>query len=214
MGQKVNPIGFRIPYTRTWSYRWFEEKNYAKWLHTDLKIEKYVREKLAPAGVSRVEIERTADKIKVNIHTARPGLAVGKKGSGIEALNRELIKLTQSQVVATIHEVRKPETDAKLIGEVVAQQIVRRASFRRAMKKAVRQAMKFGVKGIKIKCSGRLGGAEMARTEWHMEGQVPLHTLRADIDYAVSVAKTTYGTVGIKVWIYRGEARPQKDNKR
>lgn len=213
MGQKVNPIGFRIPYTKTWSFRWYEEKNYAKWLHMDLKIDKFIRKQLAAAGVSRVEIERTADKVKVNIHTARPGLAIGKKGAGIEALNRELIKLTQTQVVATIHEVRKPETDAKLVSDLVAQQIVRRVSFRRAMKKAVRQAMKFGVKGIKIKCAGRLGGSEMARKEWYMEGQVPLHTLRANIDYGVSTAKTTYGTIGIKVWIYRGEARPKKTHK-
>ncbi len=214
MGQKVNPIGFRIPYTRTWSYRWYGEKNYAKWLHTDLKIEDFVRDHLIAAGVSKVEIERTADKVKVNIYTARPGLAIGKKGAGIEALNKELIKLTQSQVVATIHEVRKPETDAKLVSEVVAQQIVRRVSFRRAMKKAVRQAMKFGVKGIKIKCSGRLGGAEMARTEWYREGQVPLHTLRADIDYGVTVAKTTYGTIGVKVWIYKEEAKPGKKGRK
>ena len=213
MGQKVNPIGFRIPYTKTWSFRWYEEKNYAKWLHMDLKIDKFVRSHLASAGVSRVDIERTADKVKVNIYTARPGLAIGKKGAGIEALNRELIKLTQGQVVATIHEVRKPETDAKLVSELVAQQIIRRVSFRRAMKKAVRQAMKFGVKGIKIKCAGRLGGSEMARKEWYMEGQVPLHTLRANIDYGVSTAKTTYGAIGIKVWIYRGETRPRKNNK-
>ena len=213
MGQKVHPIGFRIPYTKTWSYRWYaDKKNYAQWLHMDLQIEKFVRERLRAAGVSKVIIERTADKIRVNIYVARAGLAIGKKGAGVDALNKDLAKMVgpKTQIMAVIEEVRPPETDAKLVSEMVAQQLVRRVSFRRAMKKAVRQAMKLGVKGIKIKCSGRLGGAEMARKEWYMEGRVPLHTLRADIDYGFTVARTTYGTIGVKVWVYKGDVMPEK----
>lgn len=205
MGQKTHPIGFRIPYIKTWSSRWYADRQYATWLHEDLAIRKYVKEKMKDAGISKVEIERTAGKVKVYIHTARPGIAIGKKGEKIEELKRELTKLTSLEVTPYIQEVRKPELDAQLISETVAQQLERRASFRRAAKRAVTQAMKLGAMGVKVRCAGRLGGAEMSRVLWYREGRVPLQTLRADIDYGFSIARTTYGVIGVKVWVYKGD---------
>lgn len=205
MGQKTHPVGLRVGYIKTWNSRWYEEKSYAKWLHEDLKIRALVKEKLFQAGVSNVEIERTANKLKLYIHVARPGIAIGKKGQGIEILKKEIQNVTENEVVPYIQEVRKAEHDAQLISEGVAQQLERRVSFRRAMKKSVTTALKLGAKGVKICCSGRLGGAEMARTEWYREGRVPLHTLRADIDYGYTISKTTYGTIGVKVWVYKGD---------
>ena len=205
MGQKVHPIGFRLGIIRTWESNWYAEKDYAQLLHEDLKLRDYLKERLHHAGISKVEIERAAGKAKINIFAARPGIIIGKKGSEVEALKKELAKLTDKEVFINIQEVRKPEIDAQLVAENVALQLVRRVAFRRAMKKAVTQSLKFGAQGIKIECSGRLGGAEMSRREWYREGRVPLHTLRADIDYATSSAHTTYGVIGIKVWIFKGE---------
>lgn len=205
MGQKTHPIGFRIPYVKTWLSRWYGGKNYAEWVHEDQAIRRYVAKKMGDAGISRVEIERTGSKVKVFIHCARPGLAIGRKGEKIEELKRELAKMTRLDVAPYIQEVRKPDLDAQLISETVAQQLERRASFRRATKRAVGQAMKLGALGIKIRCAGRLGGAEMARVLWYKEGRVPLQTLRADIDYGFSIARTTYGVIGVKCWVYKGD---------
>jgi small subunit ribosomal protein S3 len=213
MGQKVHPIGFRLGVIRTWDSKWFEEKNYAQWLHEDIKIRDFVKKSLNHAGVSRVEIERAANKVKVNVHTARPGIVIGKRGAGIETVKKDLQKYTKNEVFLNIVEVRKAEVDAQLVAENIATQLERRIAFRRAMKKAIQTAMKFGAKGIRVACSGRLGGAEMARYEWYREGRVPLHTLRADIDYGYAIGKTTYGTIGCKVWICRGEVLPGKANK-
>jgi small subunit ribosomal protein S3 len=205
MGQKVNPIGLRVGIIEDWRSKWFADKNYAKWLQEDLEIRKYVRTKLKATGISRVEIERAANKVKVSVHTAKPGIIIGKKGAGVETLRNELQKLTTSNVLLNIVEVRKAELDAQLVAENVAQQLERRVSFRRAMKKAVSTTMRFGAKGIRINAAGRLGGAEMSRREWYLEGRVPLHTLRANIDYGFAEAKTTYGVIGVKVWIFKGE---------
>jgi len=205
VGQKVNPIGFRLGYINTWESKWVSKKNYARWLHEDIKLRRYIRKNLERAGISRVFIERAGDKAKVNVHTARPGIVIGKRGAGVESLKKELQKLVDSEIYLQIKEVRKAELDAQLVAENVASQLVNRVAFRRAMKKAVSTSLKFGAKGIKIHCAGRLGGAEMARREWYREGRVPLHTLRADIDYGLAVAKTTYGTIGVKVWIFKGE---------
>jgi small subunit ribosomal protein S3 len=205
MGQKTHPTGLRIGYIKTWNSRWYEEKNYHKWLHEDIRINEFVRSKLSGAGISKVDIERTANKVKVYIHTARPGIIIGKKGQGIEQIKRELQRVTENEIIPYIQEVRKSEIDAQLVSENVAQQIERRVSFRKAMKKVVTTAMKFGAKGIKVCVSGRLAGAEMARKEWYREGRVPLSTLRADIDYGFTVSNTTYGTIGVKVWIYKGD---------
>jgi small subunit ribosomal protein S3 len=208
MGQKTHPIGFRLGVIRTWDSKWYEQKNYAAWLHEDIKLREWVKKKLNSAGVSRVEIERAASKVKVTIHTPRPGIVIGKKGVGIETLKKDLQELTKSEVFVNIHEVRKAEIDAQLVAENVAIQLERRIAFRRAMKKAVQTALKFGAKGIRIACKGRLGGAEMARYEWYREGRVPLHTLRADIDYGLAEAHTTYGLIGVKTWIFKGEVLP------
>ena len=205
MGQKVNPIGFRLGFIRSWDSKWVSRKNYAKWLHEDIHLRRYIRKHLERAGISRVFIERAGDKAKINVHTARPGIVIGKRGAGVENLKKELQKIVDSEVFLNIREVRKAEVDAQLVAENVASQLVNRVAFRRAMKKAVSTSLKFGAKGIKIHCAGRLGGAEMARREWYREGRVPLHTLRADIDYGLAVAKTTYGTIGVKVWIFKGE---------
>ena len=205
MGQKVNPIGLRLNITRTWESIWFADKDFAKYLLEDQKIRKYLKKRLYHAGIARINLERTGEKVRVKLHTARPGIVIGKKGAEIEALKVELEKLTNRQCILDIQEVRRPEADAQLVAENVAMQLERRVAFRRAMKKSVNTALRFGVKGIKISCSGRLGGAEMARREWYREGRVPLHTLRADIDYGVAEAKTTYGLIGIKVWIFKGE---------
>lgn len=205
MGQKVNPIGFRLGIVKTWNSKWFAEKNYAKLLHEDLRIRKFIKEKLFDAGISKVLIERAAGKIKINVHTARPGIVIGKKGQRADEVKAMLQKMTESEVFLNIHEVRKAEIDAQLVAENVAAQLVRRASFRRVMKKAVGTALRMGAKGVKVRCAGRLGGSEMARREWYREGQVPLHTLRADIDYGHALARTTYGIIGVKCWIYKGE---------
>lgn len=205
MGQKVNPIGFRLGINRTWDSRWYAEDGYAELLHEDLKIREFLHTRLAQAGVSRIVIERPAKKARVTIHTARPGVVIGKKGADIEKLRAELAKMTGFDVHLNIVEIRKPEIDAQMVAENVAQQLERRVHFRRAMKRAVQSAMRLGAQGIRINCGGRLGGAEIARMEWYREGRVPLHTLRADLDYGLTTAKTTYGTCGVKVWIFKGE---------
>lgn len=205
MGQKVHPVGFRLGIIRTWDSRWFASKDYAALVYEDWQIRKFVKKKLAHAGISRVEVERAAEKAKIRIHTARPGIVIGKKGSEIESLKRELEKLVKRDVMVDIHEVRKPEIDAQLVAENVAGQLLRRIAFRRAMKRAVMSAMKFGAQGIRIQCAGRLGGAEMARREWYREGRVPLHTLRADIDVGFAEAQTTYGLIGVQVLVFKGE---------
>jgi len=205
MGQKVNPIGLRLGINRTWESRWFAGKDYATKLLQDIKLREYIFKNLKQAGVSRVIIERAASKTSVTIHTARPGVIIGKKGSDIEKLRKKLSEFTGGELSLNIVEIRKPELDAKLVADGVAQQLERRVSFRRAMKRAVQSALRLGAGGIKITCSGRLAGAEIARTEWYREGRVPLHTLRADIDYATSRALTTYGIIGVKIWIFKGE---------
>ncbi|MDX1580925.1 MAG: 30S ribosomal protein S3 [Alphaproteobacteria bacterium] len=210
MGQKVHPIGFRLGVIRTWDSRWYAEGNYAALLHEDVKLREYLKKRLYHAGISKIEIERAANKAKVNIFAARPGIIIGKKGSEVEALKKELAKLTDKEVFINIQEVRKPEIDAQLVAENVALQLERRVAFRRAMKKSVSQALKFGAQGIKVECCGRLGGAEMSRREWYREGRVPLHTLRADIDYGFAEAKTTYGIIGVKVLIFKGEVLAQQ----
>jgi small subunit ribosomal protein S3 len=210
LGQKINPIGFRLGVTKTWDSKWYAEADYAKLLHEDLAIRKYLKKRLYSSGVSKIEIERAANKCKINIFTARPGLIIGKKGSEVETIKKELAQISSKEIFITINEVRKPELDAQLVAENVALQLERRIAFRRAMKKSVTSTLKFGAKGIRITCSGRLGGAEMSRTEWYREGRVPLHTLRADIDYGFAEAKTTYGLIGIKVLIFKGEILPGK----
>ncbi|WP_439580266.1 30S ribosomal protein S3 [Elioraea sp.] len=205
MGQKVNPVGMRIGINRTWDSRWFADKDYAKLLHDDLKLRKFLRGKLAQAGVARVVVERPAKKPRVTIYAARPGVIIGKKGQDIEKLRQELKAQAGAEVQLNIVEIRKPEIEAVLVAENIAQQLERRVSFRRAMKRAVQSAMRLGAQGIRINCAGRLGGAEIARVEWYREGRVPLHTLRADIDFGVATAKTTYGTCGVKVWVFKGE---------
>ena len=205
MGQKTHPVGFRLGIIRDWNSKWYEDKNYAAWLHEDIALRKVVKDKLYSAGISRVEIERAAGKVKLRIFTPRPGIVIGKKGSGIEALKKELQGLSSNEVFVNILEVRKAEIDAQLVAENVALQLERRVAFRRAMKKAIQTSLKFGAKGIRLACKGRLGGAEMARHEWYREGRVPLHTLRADIDYGFAEANTTYGIIGVKCWIFKGE---------
>lgn len=206
MGQKVNPVGFRIGVIRTWDSRWYaDKKNYSNYILEDIRIRKFVKERLSHAGVSKIEIERSSKRIKLRIFTARPGIVIGKKGTEIAQLKDEISKLTTQDVLIDIQEIRKPEADAQLIAENVALQLMKRTAFRRAMKRGVSSAMRFGAQGVKIICSGRLAGAEMARTEWYREGRVPLHTLRADIDYGFAEAKTTYGLIGIKVFVFNGE---------
>ena len=204
MGQKVNPNGFRLGVNRTWSSRWFSKSNYAKFLHQDLEIKSYVEKKLKNASISKINIERAAKKIRISIYSSRPGIIIGKKGADIEDLKNKLTKLSNLEVFLDIKEIRKPEVEAKLVAENIATQLEKRVSFRRAMKKSVQSSMRLGAKGIKVLCSGRLGGAEIARNEKYNEGSVPLHTLRSDIDYATAEAETTYGIVGIKVWINKG----------
>jgi len=205
MGQKTHPIGFRLGTTRTWSSRWFATKGYAALLHEDVKIRRYIKNTLYHAGISRIDIERSADRIRITIHTARPGIIIGRKGSEVEKLKNELQARTGKEVYLSIEEVIHPELDAQLVAENVALQLEKRVAFRRAMKKAVMSALRLGAGGIRIACAGRLAGAEIARREWYREGRVPLHTLRADIDYGLAEARTTYGTIGVKVWIFRGE---------
>lgn len=205
MGQKVNPLGIRLNITRTWDSIWYADKDYSNYLIEDQKIRKFLKNRLSHASLSKIILERTGEKVRVKLFTARPGIVIGKKGSEIELLKKDLERLINRKAVIDIQEVRRPEADAQLVAENIAQQLVRRVAFRRAMKKAVTSAQRFGVKGIKISCSGRLGGAEMSRCEWVREGRVPLHTLRADVDYALAEANTTYGIIGIKVWIFKGE---------
>ncbi len=205
MGQKVNPIGLRLGIVKTWESRWFGGKNYAEYILEDYKLRKFIKEKLYHAGVSRIEIERSSKRVRLRIYTSRPGIVIGKKGTEIALLKNNIEKITEREVLIDIQEVRKPEIDAQLVAENVALQIERRVAFRRAMKRGVSSAMRFGALGVKIICSGRLGGAEMARTEWYREGRVPLHTLRADIDYGFTNAQTTYGVIGVKVFIFKGE---------
>ena len=205
MGQKVHPIGLRLGVIRSWDSTWFAKKEYANLVYEDAEIRRFLKEKLYHAGISRIEIAREADRARIRIHTARPGIVIGKKGAEIEALKRQLEQIVKREVMIDIQEVRKPEMDATLVAENIALQLTRRVAFRRAMKKAVSSSLKFGAKGVRVACAGRLGGAEMARREWYREGRVPLHTLRADIDYGTAVAKTTYGVIGVKVWIFKGE---------
>jgi len=205
LGQKVNPIGMRIGIVKTWEARWYADKQYADFILEDDKIRKFIKKKLFHAGISRIEIERSTKHVRLRIYTARPGIVIGKKGAEIELLKKDLSKLVTQEVFIDIQEVRKPDVDAQLVAEHVANQLTRRVAFRRAMKRGVSSAMRFGAEGVKIICAGRLGGAEMARTEWYREGRVPLHTLRADIDYGFTEAKTTYGIIGVKVFIFKGE---------
>ncbi|MDY4646409.1 30S ribosomal protein S3 [Aerococcus suis] len=211
MGQKINPTGLRIGVIKDWDARWYAEKDYADTLHEDLAIREYIQGTLSEASVSQVEIERAANKVNVNIHTAKPGMVIGKGGSEVDALRKALSQLTGKKVHVNIVEVKKPELDAKLVGESICQQLENRIAFRRAQKQAIQRTMKAGAKGIKVQISGRLNGADMARSETYVEGTVPLHTLRADIDYAWEEADTTYGKIGVKVWIYRGEVLPTKN---
>ncbi|MHB1015356.1 MAG: 30S ribosomal protein S3 [Desulfurivibrionaceae bacterium] len=205
MGQKVNPIGLRLNIIRTWDSIWYADRDYAKKFLEDQSLRKFLKKRLYHAGISKIQIARTGDKLRIKLHTARPGIVIGKKGTEIEVLKAEIDKLTGKECVLDIQEVRRPEADAQLVAENIALQLERRVAFRRAMKKSVNMALKFGAKGVKIACSGRLGGAEIARQEWVREGRVPLHTLRADIDYGVAEANTTYGKIGVKVWIFKGE---------
>jgi len=217
MGQKVNPVGLRLGINRTWDSRWFARKDYGALLHEDIKLRKFLTDRLQQAGVSRIVVERAAKKARITIHSARPGVVIGKKGADIEKLRGDLAKMTSSEVSLNIIEIRKPEIDAKLIADGIAQQLERRVAFRRAMKRAVQSAMRLGALGIRINCSGRLGGAEIARLEWYREGRVPLHTLRADVDFGYGTAKTTYGTCGVKVWVFKGEVMahdPMAQDKR
>jgi len=213
LGQKVHPTGFRLGVNKSWNSNWFATKEYGDLLHEDLNIRKYVKERMAAAGISKVEIERTSKLARVNIYTARPGIVIGKKGVEVDKLKAELEKMTEKRIFINIKEVRNAEMDAQLVAENIALQLERRVSFRRAMKRSVTTALRFGAKGIRIACAGRLGGAEMARREWYRQGRVPLHTIRADIDYGFAEAKTTYGVIGIKVWIFKGEVLQPQDEK-
>jgi len=205
LGQKVHPIGFRLGINRTWESRWYADSDYSVKLHADLKLRNFLKKRLYHAGISKIELERAANKVKINIFAARPGIIIGKKGAEVEVLKKDLAKITDDECFINIQEVRKPEVDAQLVAENIVLQLERRVAFRRAMKRSVSMALKFGAKGIKINCAGRLGGAEMSRTEWYREGRVPLHTLRADIDYGFAEAMTTYGLIGVKVLIFKGE---------
>lgn len=212
MGHKVHPYGFRLGYNKNWKSRWFSDKKYAEYVFEDSKLRKYVKEKLFHAGISKIEIERAADKVRLILFTARPGIVIGRKGAEIEKLRAELKGKFGREFVIEVNEIRRPETDAQLVAESIAQQLERRVAFRRAIKKTLGMAQKFGALGIKVQCGGRLGGAEIARSEWAREGRVPLHTLRADIDYGVALAKTTYGVIGVKVWVFKGEILSEVDN--
>lgn len=210
MGQKVHPKGFRLGIIKDWDSRWYAEKDYAKLLHEDIRIRDFIKEKLFHAGISEIIIERTAKRARINIHAARPGIIIGKKGSEVETLRREIQKMTEKDIFINIIEIRKPEIEAQLVAENIASQLIRRVAFRRALKRSVASALRFGAEGIKVMCSGRLNGAEMSRREWYREGRVPLQTLRADIDYGFAEAKTTYGVIGVKVWVFKGEVMPER----
>ena len=205
MGQKVHPLGFRLGYTKDWRSRWFAGKDYADLLHEDIELRTMLHDRLRHAGISKVEIERAANKLKIDIHTARPGIVIGRKGTEVDRLKSKIEQQTGREVFINIQEVHRPETDAQLVAENVATQLERRIAFRRAMRKAVENAERFGAEGVKIRCAGRLGGLEISRAEWYLSGKLPLHTLRADIDYGFAEAATTYGRIGVKVWVYRGE---------
>ncbi len=213
MGQKVHPKGFRVGILEGWESRWFAEKEYATLLHDDIRIREFIKKRLYHAGIAKIEVERAANKAKINIYTARPGIVIGKKGVEIEKLKGELAQRTDREVYLNIHEVRRPDLDAQLVSENVALQLERRIAFRRAMKESVARAIRMGAQGVKVRCSGRLGGAEIARTEWYREGRVPLHTLRADISYGMAEARTTYGVIGVKVWIFRGEILTKEEEQ-
>ncbi|MCD5402062.1 30S ribosomal protein S3 [candidate division NPL-UPA2 bacterium] len=213
MGQKVHPISFRLGFIRSWDSRWYAGKSYGDLLQEDIKIRQYIKNKLASAGISRIGIERVADRIRIDLHTARPGIIIGRKGAEVDRLKEELEEMTGKQFSIDIQEVKGPEKNAQLVAESLAWQLERRVSFRRAMKKAVALAMEGGVKGVKVACKGRLAGGEMSRSEWYREGRVPLHTLRADIDYGIAEAKTTYGMIGVKVWIFKEEILPKEKNR-
>jgi small subunit ribosomal protein S3 len=213
MGQKVHPIGFRLGFNKTWRSRWYAEKEYANLLHEDILLKKDLKKRFAHAGVSRVEIERAANKLKISIYTSRPGIIIGRKGQEVDKLKQEIQKKTGKEVFINIQEILKPELDAQLVAESVALQLEKRIAFRRAMRKAVDAALRFGAKGIKVRVSGRLNGAEIARSEWYLHGQLPLHTLRADIDYGLHEARTNFGAIGVKCWIYKGEQDALKPNK-
>ncbi|PZP84303.1 MAG: 30S ribosomal protein S3 [Azospirillum brasilense] len=214
MGQKINPIGLRLGINKTWDSRWYAGDDYADKLHEDIKIRAYVKKKLNQAGVSKIIIERPSKKCTISIHSARPGVVIGKKGADIDKIKKDLQKFTKDEVHLNIIEVRKPELDATLVAESIAQQLERRVAFRRAMKRAVQSALRMGAEGIRINVSGRLGGAEIARMEWYREGRVPLHTLRADVDYGIATALTTYGIIGVKVWVFKGEIRKDQELQR
>ena len=210
MGQKVHPKGFRLGVVKDWDSRWYSEKDYAKLLHEDIRIRDFIKRRLFHAGISEIIIERTAKRARINIHSARPGIIIGKKGAEVEALRHEINRMTDKDIFINIIEVRKPEVEAQLVAENIASQLVRRVAFRRALKRSVASALRFGAEGIKVMCSGRLNGAEMSRREWYREGRVPLQTLRADIDYGFAEANTTYGIIGVKVWVFKGEVMPNK----
>jgi small subunit ribosomal protein S3 len=213
VGQKVHPKGFRLGVTENWDSRWFAKREYAELLHEDIKIRNFLKKRLYHAGVSKIDIERAANKAKINIHTARPGIVIGKKGAEIEKLKQELARLTRKETFINIHEVRRPDVDAQLVSENVALQLERRVAFRRAMKEALARAMRMGAQGVRIQSAGRLGGSEIARTEWYREGRVPLHTLRADVNYGFAEARTTHGIIGVRVWIFRGEVLSRQEEE-
>jgi small subunit ribosomal protein S3 len=210
VGQKVHPYGFRLGFNKTWHSRWYADKKYGELLHEDLMLRRKLKERLSHAGISNIEIERAANKLKINIHTSRPGIIIGRRGSEVDKLRDDIQKQTGREVFINIMEIQKPELDATLVAESIAMQLQKRIAFRRAMRKAMESAARFGAQGIKVMCSGRLGGHEIARTEWYLEGQLPLHTLRSDVDYGTAVSRTTYGVIGVKVWIYKGETHEQK----
>ncbi|MBZ5553214.1 MAG: 30S ribosomal protein S3 [Acidobacteriia bacterium] len=205
MGQKTHPYGFRLGYNKPWRSRWYSKRDFGALLHEDLKLKRMLKERLGHAGVANIEVERAANKLRITIHASRPGIIIGRKGADIDRLKQEVTKKTKRDVYLGIQEVNKPELDAQLVSEAIAMQLEKRVAFRRAMRKAVDSALRFGAKGIKVRCSGRLNGAEIARSEWYLQGQLPLHTLRADIDYGFAEARTTYGQIGVKVWVYKGE---------
>jgi small subunit ribosomal protein S3 len=214
LGQKVHPYGFRLGFNKTWHSRWFASRTYADTLHRDLKLRDSLKKRLAHAGVSEIDIERTANKLRVNIYTSRPGIIIGRKGAEVDKLRDELQKMVDGEVYINIQEVQRPELDAQLVAENIASQLVRRVAFRRAMRKAMESAFRFGGKGIKVRVGGRLNGSEIARSEWYQDGRLPLHTLKADIDYGEAVARTTYGIIGVKVWLYKGEMAKAKSRRR
>jgi small subunit ribosomal protein S3 len=214
VGQKVHPVGFRLGYTEDWRSRWFAKRDYAELLHEDIALRKMIKDRFHHAGVSRVEIERAANKLKIDIHTSRPGIVIGRNGSEVERLKKDIEGKTRREVYVNIQEVHRPELDAQLIAENIALQLQRRVAFRRAMRRSVESALRFGAEGIKVRCSGRLGGLEIARSEWYLQGKLPLHTLRADIDYGFAESLTTYGQIGVKVWVYRGQILDLEQERR